>query len=98
MDADRQRELLEAILAALRHTVGRAEHLPFLEPASLHLDQELTPALSALPDTNLEAHQFLRALGRVAPMMTSMHPPPRHRDAGRAPLSKHAQPASSSVH
>src|SRR4051812_29062048 len=36
------------------------------EPASLHLDQELTPALSALPDTDLEAHQFLRALGRRA--------------------------------
>src|SRR4051794_10461314 len=36
------------------------------EPASLHLDQELTPALSTLPDTNLEAHQLLRALGRRA--------------------------------
>src|SRR3954453_23898823 len=36
------------------------------QPAALHLDQELTPALSALPDTDLEAHQFLRALGRRA--------------------------------
>jgi hypothetical protein len=30
MDAERQGELLEAMLAALRHTVGRDEHLPFL--------------------------------------------------------------------
>src|SRR4051812_24089914 len=30
MDAERQRELLDAMLAALRHTVGRDEHLPFV--------------------------------------------------------------------
>jgi hypothetical protein len=30
MDAERQRELLDAMLAALRHTVGRDEHLTFV--------------------------------------------------------------------
>jgi hypothetical protein len=30
MDAECQRELLEAMLAALKHTVGRDEHLPLL--------------------------------------------------------------------
>jgi hypothetical protein len=29
MDAKRRQELVEALLAALRHTVGRDEHLPF---------------------------------------------------------------------
>ena len=42
------------------------------EPAPFHLDQELTPALSALTDADLEAHQLLPALGR-APIITSMH-------------------------
>jgi hypothetical protein len=30
LDDERRRELLDAMLAALRHTVGRDEHLPFL--------------------------------------------------------------------
>src|SRR5829696_3618082 len=36
------------------------------EPAPFHLDQELTPALSALADADLEAHQLLPTLGRRA--------------------------------
>jgi hypothetical protein len=31
MDADRRREVVEATLEALRHTVGRDEHMPFLK-------------------------------------------------------------------
>ena len=41
------------------------------QPAPLHLDQELTPALNALPDADLEADQLLPALGRRA-IITSM--------------------------
>ena len=36
------------------------------QPAPLHLDQQLAPALSALPDAHLEADEFLPALGRRA--------------------------------
>src|SRR3954451_14260539 len=33
------------------------------QPAPFHLNQELTPALSAFPDADLEAHQLLPAVG-----------------------------------
>jgi len=37
-----------------------------LQPALLHVDQELTPALRALPDADLKANQFLLAFRRRA--------------------------------
>src|SRR3954454_18310093 len=50
------------------HDGQPAPHTRFLivPPAPLHLHQELTPAVSALPDADLEADQLLPALGRRA--------------------------------
>ncbi|MGY4286310.1 hypothetical protein ACVWXO_005530 [Bradyrhizobium sp. LM2.7] len=59
------KDLVERLPEAER-AVANGNFRGDLQPALLHVDQELTPALRALPDADLKANQFLLAFRRRA--------------------------------